>query len=51
MNLMVDFAGYLWAMGILTIIFAGCVLLGVPVYFLNPRWRAQVSSELGVRHA
>jgi hypothetical protein len=32
--------GYERAFGILTGIFGALFLLGIPVYFLNPRWRA-----------
>ncbi|KAJ5733853.1 hypothetical protein N7493_002639 [Penicillium malachiteum] len=48
MNPLADYAGYLWAMGILTIIFSGSLLLAIPVYFLNPKWRARVPSRSGL---
>lgn len=36
---MVEEHGYSWAFGILTGCFAGVFLLGIPIYFLNPKWR------------
>ncbi|KAF2020390.1 MFS general substrate transporter [Aaosphaeria arxii CBS 175.79] len=33
--------GYKWAFGVLAGIFAGIFLLGIPVYYLNPKWRAR----------
>jgi len=32
--------GYKWAYGVLSGIFAAIFLLGIPVYYLNPKWRA-----------
>jgi hypothetical protein len=36
---MVEKHGYTWAFGILTGCFAGVFCLGIPIYFLNPKWR------------
>ncbi|KAI1868313.1 hypothetical protein JX265_007136 [Neoarthrinium moseri] len=47
---LVDSQGYLWAMGILAIIFAGSFLLGIPVYFFNPRWRARATRKKQAGH-
>lgn len=33
--------GFPWAFGVLSAIFAAIFLLGVPVYYLNPIWRAR----------
>ena len=42
---MVAMKGYTWAFGVLTGIFTAIFLLGIPVYYLNPRWRARQSSK------
>ncbi len=42
---MVEKHGYEWAFGVLAGIMAGIFLLGIPVYILNPKWRAYVSSK------
>ncbi|KAL3464917.1 MFS general substrate transporter [Aspergillus heterothallicus] len=42
---MVTLHGYEWGYGILAAIFAFILLLGIPVYFLNPRWRAMMSGR------
>lgn len=36
---MVTEHGYAWALGVLAGIFGAIFLLGIPVYFLNPKWR------------
>ncbi|KAL4880379.1 major facilitator superfamily domain-containing protein [Aspergillus karnatakaensis] len=40
---MVTLHGYEWGYGILAAVFVVILLLGIPVYFLNPRWRAMMS--------
>ena len=35
--------GYEWSCGVLAGIMAGILLLGIPVYFLNPKWRKVVA--------
>ena len=42
---MVNEHGYPWAMGILAGILGAIFLLGIPVYFLNPRWRRYMSKR------
>lgn len=42
---MVERHGYEWAFGVLAAIMGAIFLLGVPVYFLNPKWRAYVSAK------
>ncbi|KAK4044094.1 major facilitator superfamily domain-containing protein [Parachaetomium inaequale] len=42
---MVERHGYEWAFGVLAAMLAAVFLLGIPVYILNPRWRAYVSSK------
>jgi len=42
---MVQEHGYKWALGVLAGIFGAIFLLGVPIYFLNPRWRAYVARK------
>ncbi|KAJ4322904.1 hypothetical protein N0V94_002167 [Neodidymelliopsis sp. IMI 364377] len=42
---MVDAYGYPKAFGILTAIFGAIFLLGIPVYYLNPKWRARQSNK------
>lgn len=42
---MVSSHGYKWALGILAGIFGAIFLLGLPVYFLNPRWRAYMNQR------
>ena len=37
---MVERHGYEWAFGVLAGIFGAIFLLGIPVYILNPKWRA-----------
>ena len=37
--------GYEWACGVLAGIMAGIMLLGVPVYFWNPKWRKYVAGR------
>lgn len=43
--------GYQWAFGVLSSIFLGIFMLGIPVYFLNPIWRrrrAQLEEKQGI---
>lgn len=47
---LVDAEGYLWAMGILTIIFTISFAIGIPVYFFNPWWRKRTSGDDGLGH-
>ena len=42
---MVDKHGFPWAFGVLAGIFSAIFLLGIPVYYLNPRWRAKQSAK------
>jgi hypothetical protein len=42
---MVTKHGYEWACGVLAGIMAGIMLLGVPVYFWNPKWRKYVAGR------
>jgi hypothetical protein len=42
---MVTKHGYEWACGVLASIMAGIMLLGVPVYFWNPKWRKYVAGR------
>ena len=42
---MVERHGYEWAFCVLAGIMAGIFLLGIPVYILNPKWRAYVSAR------
>ena len=42
---MVEEHGYAWAFGVLAGILGAIFLLGIPVYFLNPKWRAYVSAR------
>lgn len=42
---MVHEHGYRWALGVLAGIFGALFLLGVPIYYLNPKWRAYVSRK------
>lgn len=42
---MVNAYSYLDAFMILFGIYAGIFLLGIPVYFLNPRWRARMTKR------
>jgi hypothetical protein len=42
---MVERHGYEWAFGVLSAIMAAIFLLGIPVYILNPKWRAYVSAR------
>lgn len=37
--------GYEWSCGVLAGIMAGVMLLGVPVYFFNPKWRKCVAER------
>jgi hypothetical protein len=46
---MVEQYGYQWAFGVLAGILGAVSLLGVPVYYLNPKWRAYVSAREGVK--
>lgn len=39
--------GYKWAFGVLAGIFAAIFLLGIPVYFLNQKWRARQQVKKG----
>lgn len=42
---MVTEHGYAWALGVLAGIFGAIFLLGIPVYFLNPKWRQFVAKK------
>jgi hypothetical protein len=42
---MVERNGYPWAFGVLAGIMGAIFLLGIPVYYLNPKWRAYVSTK------
>jgi MFS family permease len=42
---MVNAYGFPWAFGVLTAIFGAIFLLGIPVYYMNPKWRARQSSK------
>jgi len=42
---MVQLHGYSWALGILSGIFGALFLLGIPIYFLNPKWRTYVAGK------
>lgn len=42
---MVERHGYEWAFSVLAGITGGVFILGLPVYFLNPKWRAYVSEK------
>jgi hypothetical protein len=42
---MVTKHGYEWACGVLAGIMAGIMLLGVPVYFWNPKWKYVAGKE------
>ncbi|KAH7347276.1 major facilitator superfamily domain-containing protein [Plectosphaerella cucumerina] len=42
---MIEKHGYEWAFNVLAGIMAGIFLLGVPVYIINPKWRAYVSAR------
>lgn len=42
---MVSLHGYRWAFGVLAGILGAIMLLGLPVYFLNPTWRAYVGKK------
>ncbi|TDZ30170.1 hypothetical protein C8035_v003260 [Colletotrichum spinosum] len=45
MTLMVERFGYHTAFGILAGILGAIFLLGIPVYILNPKWRAYISER------
>ncbi|KAH7007853.1 major facilitator superfamily domain-containing protein [Microdochium trichocladiopsis] len=42
---MVEHGGVTWAFCVLAGVFAGCFLLGFPVYFLNTKWRRNESKK------
>jgi MFS family permease len=42
---MVEMHGYPWAFGVLAATFCAIFLLGIPVYYTNPKWRAGQSSK------
>ncbi|RFN42547.1 hypothetical protein FIE12Z_12785 [Fusarium flagelliforme] len=44
-NPMVAAGGVVWTFGVIAGIFGGCFVLGIPVYFLNARWRKNVSKN------
>ncbi|KAJ5061977.1 major facilitator superfamily domain-containing protein [Bipolaris maydis] len=43
LNPMLDKGGYSYAFGVLAGVLAACFVLGIPVYYLNPKWRAYIS--------
>lgn len=43
MTPMVEQGGYAWSFGVLAGIFGAIFVLGIPVYFLNPRWRRYIT--------
>ncbi|CAI6098704.1 unnamed protein product [Clonostachys chloroleuca] len=50
---MVERHGYEWAFGVLAGIFGAIFLLGIPVYRINPRWRAYIAEKeagQGINH-
>ncbi|CAH0032398.1 unnamed protein product [Clonostachys rhizophaga] len=50
---MVEKHGYEWAFGVLAGIFGAIFLLGIPVYWINPRWRAYIAekeAKQGINH-
>jgi hypothetical protein len=41
---------FAWSFGVLAGIYGGVTLLGIPVYFLNPRWRVYMSRRRSSEH-
>ncbi|PQE25602.1 HOL1 (member of major facilitator superfamily) protein [Rutstroemia sp. NJR-2017a BBW] len=49
LNYMVTAHGYKWSIGVLTGVFAGVFIAGVPIYFINPRWRKRHAEKEAAR--
>ncbi|CAI4219805.1 unnamed protein product [Parascedosporium putredinis] len=45
MTPMVEKGGYSWTFGVLTGVYGAIFLLGIPVYFLNPKWRQYMAKR------
>lgn len=45
MTPMVEKGGYSWTFGVLTGVYGAIFLLGIPVYFLNPKWRQYMATR------
>lgn len=43
MTPMVEQGGYAWSFGVLAGVFGAIFVLGIPVYFLNPKWRRYIT--------